>query len=692
VSSISTEVFALQQMEYLAWNDLIAAHFFRPEMAGRRVHLYVTNSVLEEIGRGSHLGVDDFINAIKGGPPWATKRGLCQRALQAMDHWRERCLLYPPYVAYLALFVLAAGLQGDFSSNSYYPRLRTLLGEEPVIGQLPSFGRMWELWFDLEAWSNQDQGGALGLFFPLFAFNKWIHVGLPIAQTLLTDSERTSLRTLFAEIGLDPDSPPSDTEIGSLVKRHGRHKLRQQTLNVLEGSENDEGRHAVLIELIQEELREWDGVVTGIETSVDEAKIYGSLHLCAVLDTTAGVVTFTLRCRTRHEIPEMGLLLTVDGQAGRFRCDEGESGWSMPLTPESGGQPVDAAVFNWEEGITMKDSEQGWRLNLSPSLVRIFLRAQSQDLTGLVETRQLPKASPFYLAIRNDGTALLKQWGTSSCLGFKELAIREGLPQGWTMFRADSALDDEHVKDAYPQLALPSTIRLRFEGGIRASRANQFFSFAPPRIVVEGYDTSVTVGCNGIAVGCDVMGVCTLPEAASLSKELAIEAISGNHIIRRRLYLVEDFSWPSVPPLTKLTPFGTSFSGETNDQVATNTGALVVNATVPPFPFNSPVGLLEGRRVFFIGRKPGQVVTWPRDSLPKEWSPVWAIPMRQRGKAIFCGIRVSECVPLTTEYPDGKKLKEWKEVLWYHRKRIAPPEHKGLKVLWLQFQEAARRA
>ena len=76
-------------MDFLSWNDLIAGHFFQPEMAGRRVYLFVTEDVLREVG-GAEADVSDFISAVKAGPPNVTRQGLCQRALQIMEGWRAK--------------------------------------------------------------------------------------------------------------------------------------------------------------------------------------------------------------------------------------------------------------------------------------------------------------------------------------------------------------------------------------------------------------------------------------------------------------------------------------------------------------------------------------------------------------------------------------------------------------------------
>src|SRR5262249_3852099 len=108
--------------------------------------------------------------------------------------------------------------------------------------------------------------------------------------------------------------------------------------------------------------------------------------------------------------------------------------------------------------------------------------------------------------------------------------------------------------------------------------------------------------------------------------------------------------------------------------------------------FTKIVRIPTNGRVFYVGREPGQIISWPSEPLPTGWSPVWAIPMRQQGCAMFCGTSLSESEPLRSQCSDRKKLKEWKEVLWHRRKRITAPNHVGLRALWQRFQEEAYRA
>ncbi len=216
---------------YLDWNDALAAHFFSPGKSGQPVHLYINEELISELGRPVGSGVPDFISAVKRGPPWVTRDSLGQRALQALEGWRDRRRTYPPYIAYLCTFVLAAGLEGGFAQNSYYPRLRHLL-QLPGEGSIPSFHRMYELWEDLEQWSIFDKGGELGVF-KARVVGGWIHVGYPIAQIVLSEGEQRALPGIFSSAALDPTSLPPTGELARLLRLHGGERLRARTLRLL---------------------------------------------------------------------------------------------------------------------------------------------------------------------------------------------------------------------------------------------------------------------------------------------------------------------------------------------------------------------------------------------------------------------------------------------------------------------------
>jgi hypothetical protein len=58
---------------------------------------------------------------------------------------------------------------------------------------------------------------------------------------------------------------------------------------------------------------------------------------------------------------------------------------------------------------------------------------------------------------------------------------------------------------------------------------------------------------------------------------------------------------------------------------------------------------------------------------------------------MFCGTNLAESQPLMSQCKNRRKMREWKQILWYDRKKISPPERSNLKVLWQQFQKEAER-
>src|SRR5258708_3136596 len=200
-------------------------------MAGRQVYLYITDDVIRQLAAGLGVSPGNFFEALKTGPSGITASGICQKALHTADDWRSRGYRFPPYLGYLSLFVVAAGAEGDFASHAYYPRLRRLLGL-PDGSMLPSFERMLTLWDDLERWSKEDKKGGLGVFVARFV-GKWIHVGVPLAQSLLSVQERKDLPSIFSAAGLDPGSMLADSVLRKAVQAHGADYLRPRTLALL---------------------------------------------------------------------------------------------------------------------------------------------------------------------------------------------------------------------------------------------------------------------------------------------------------------------------------------------------------------------------------------------------------------------------------------------------------------------------
>lgn len=671
-------------MQYLNWNELLAGYFFKPDFAGKRVNVSVTSAVIEEIGRTSNCDIADFVAAIKVGPPWVTRQGICQKALQALVDWRKRELPYPPYFGYLSLFVLAAGLDGDFAPHAYYPRLRALLGEAPETGQYPSFDRMLELWDDLEQWANEDRRGELGEFRADIA-GGWINVGLPVAQIILTEQERQRLHAIFADGGLDPTSSPTDAELAVLLINRGQHRLRPRTLQLLQTSANGNSEvRDILITTVLDELREWDEQLTSDEGN--SSQIYGTLRLCGRVDRVAQRVKFALRSKSKHEIPEEGLILMLDGQSGALRCVGYVMGWSTELTLEADGAAFDPSNIDWSAGASGSAGNLGWRFRLPASDVRIFEDGSASSIPGIIEIARIQRQKSFYIACQSVAAEAIERWGKAECQGFVDLSIKAGLPSGWRFFYADRADSDELVRMRFPSLSFNSMVRVYFEDGIRSSR-NQYFSFGLPELFLDGSDESLSVHCGDTILAAGADGRYSIPDSIAKPGKLSIEVRRGDSVVTRRSLFVSD---------EVQTPDNHTFKGDRFGRILTSQlGGDFVSGVVTSFrsPSYDIVFLPEANdgRLIFVGRVPGEIAFLGAGERPCGWKAVWAIVMRRKGKAVFCGDDISDASPMRDALADKKRVEVWKRILWYRRKRITPPVHDSLHRLWIAYQEEARK-
>lgn len=679
-------------MNYLAWNDTIGARFFNPDRSGIRVFLYVTTDIVREVGAPHDADINDFIVAVKTGPPWNTRHGwgICQQALQALENWRTRALEYPPYLGYLALFVLADTVDVGFARYAYYPGLRSLLGEEPDAGMYPSFNHMHSLWDDLAVWSNHDRQGDWGIF-NADIVGEWMHVGIPRAQTILTDRERGNLPLAFADNGLDPHSPPSDREFAYLLTDDPNHYLRPRTKELISSKrETDSSIRAALVEALLEELEHWDGSCPARLNSGEQERIsLGNLRLGMVLDLTARAVRFSLRCRSNREYPDEGLQLIEEGMQEPLYCYEDWQGWSTPLSvSETQTTIFDPSCLNWLDGFSLIDSEHSWKTTLSKRSVRIMVSATPFGFDGFIEQSQIPQDKPVFLLAHDNYAETIQTWGRKCCEGFSEVDLISGLPNGWHLFSIDRVNSDALIRDAFPTLAFPTVLRIHFRGGLKV-KGNQYFTFALPQIEVTGTVDGASVFCNDHRLDIDPgTGIYTIPDTLRAHRFI-VEVRRDRECIRKKsLYAIKTMAWRNAVPKAYLDKFGRRTEVEARE---TCVGPIVDGVT--PADFNPEIFLppSAGRRVYFVGRNPGEVVECPNEALPVDWQPVWAIITQRRGKgtAVYCGTDPASEEPGRNACNDRRRRRLWKVVLWYKRKRITEPSHPILRALWARYKEVA---
>ena len=691
---MSVNIFSLLwEGNYLEWNNRIAKHFFNEEWAGREVLLYINEEIINNIG-GDLGNKDDFVRAVKEGPEYASsKKSFCQKAYYIYKDWRNfKELEYPPYIAYLALFVLAENVEGDFDGRAYYPRLNKLLGNTED-SRAPSFDDMWKLWIDLEKWSKEDKGEELG-FFSFRIRGGYKHVGLPLSQTILSNKERDNLPFIFSEADLDPMDPPPIETIKRILLQYGNknHLLEKRTLKLLDSANGDNALlKNTLLEFVIDELSDWDQTVPDDRSEEGstprEAKT--GLRICLQEDKLSRQINAYLRFKTNREIPDAGL--TFKNSNITLTCFETNANWSSYLKDKDTSEKFNASSISWNKEFHIKDIELNWHAKLKPANVRLFYPGEKEGLLDWVEFHHLERKSKFMVAVYSDMKDSVRAWGSQFCEDFKERNYL-GLPDGWSLFYGRNATKSCENIDT---LTLSNLLRIHLRGGIKTGRGNTYLRFGLPSVELENPSGSEKIIINEkeITHSDKDVPIWELQGNVSLYEPLRIEVYGNNNEpLTRRIIKIEEPHIQSVDDVPQRGPDG----GIIDDSDSYAIGGIVRGNIKESKPFTIALPTHLSTRIIFLGSKPGEIRDWPGEELPSEWHPVWALSKEghKQWAVHFCGkpdILDEKHAP-GKPLADRRAVKRWKEAIWINRKLYQQPVLRNLLKVWLKYKEAARNA
>ena len=675
---MNNTVYKVDCLTYLEWNDKIAGHFFNSERSGTRVWFSVERSLIEKIAQENNTNFDDFIKAVKKAPDWVTRnqQGVCIKARDTYKNWRKRSdLKYPPYIAYLALFVLVVnhGDNENFSQNNYYGRLRDILNEPPSFGQYPSFEKMSELWDDLEKWSSEDKENQWGEFYHDI-FGKHFHVGIPYYQVVLTTEDQKNLTEIFWKMGWDSDSNPTESEIITALKGN-QNLLSKRTSNRLQKGKPD--FLSVLVERVLEELKEYNEIISEEDTQSEKR---GFIDLCLEIDETAEKIDISFRCRRKAGLPEKEFILKHQNTE-----------WKTPFFVTNLSGKIENFNINWEEDLSAKNGK--YSFHYRGQKYKVFTPAE--DVQGWISGQRYKTNKLFYLAVHKSLFEKVKKWGEKECNECQVLNY-SGLPNNWHLFRIEGVNNDS-IKSDMPSLSIDQKTRIKFEGGIRLSKGNKFFSFAPPKVrVIQGtepisqlfYSATEYKKEDSIDENKDSF---SLPKDTPFEKWVTISDKQSKKEakVKIKLLLTENrlkkFSDYSEEPVL-------NYFGEFNNL----SNYLVLPKNIyEAYELNTKNN--EGyqrfpdtkwslkKKSYLIGEELGQIIAYPDEKFPNSWTPVWLIRFKNHKKAIasWLGERFSHKGQLQSFSKEKNLL--WKDIVWSKRKRIKPEAQ--FRKHWKSFLE-----
>lgn len=671
------------QLTFEEWNMRLALHFFNPGNANKRVYLHTTADLLEQLA-GFSGATSQFVAAVKQGPTGVSSGDLCTKAIKIYKAWRTKPIQQPPYIAYLCLFALAAGQEGTWAAYAYYPRLWNLLGETRSGPPHRFYPMSLLLWRDLEVWTHSDTKGTLGLF-TWQSSGKWIYVGLPVAQTLLTDAERKALPELFRDADLEPGAQVPGGELAAAVARVAQGRLRHRTCLLLNTAAQSDHKTA-LLDTLQSELLDWDGTVR-FENHPESDERRGGLRIWLKRIDPAGFVdTRFVAYLPDSTSPDDLLLETAKIPNQRFACEAQSGRITTALHTQTDVRDLAADRLDWAARAQFNCVHTGTRLILPASMVRIFIPADAFGLGGFIETRKLPAHGDFFLAAASFASPKIAGWGERCCPSgsWQQFRSTAGISSGWTLFRGANPKDDGSLSSEYPALSSLLAPRLSLQGGIKVGSGGAYFPFALPIVAVEWHEKPSAIECNKVPLQPTDDFTYSL-DAPCIQTVNTIEALFRDEVAQLTLFVQSDgWSWSKGSDCPAVDRFGNAGASD----LYCIRGAAVDGPGVPDYIPDPATAVEDLQHAVLLGRKPGQVADIRRGDPVPAWTPIWAVTVRRRDVVFaFCGSSLDESLPEAKS--KGCDARKWADCLWVHRKKIKPISNKRVRQLLKKYQEVA---
>ena len=610
---------------------------------------------------------------------------MCTKAINTFKDWRTRNLQYPPYIAYLTLFVLAVnhGEDGDFSENDYYGRLRDILNEQSSSGMYPSFDKMTVLWDDLEKWTTDDKKEQWGEFYHDI-YGKHFYVGSPYYQVVLKKEDRNNLSKIFQRMGWDSDSDPTEFEIIQAFKTNKKFLSKRTSKRTSKRIEKGKDNFlSALVDRTLGELKEYDEEGDTSEDNVPSEK-RGFIDLYMEIDNTIKTIDTYFRCRRKADLP---------GEKFRIRLeDQDTKEWEVLQYNSNISEKMENFNIPWDKDQNLLLTEDSkYKFRYKGEKYKIFTDAKR--VSGWTSSQRYNPNKLFYLAVDKSLLDKVKQWGKKECKECQVLEGYSGLPKNWILFKIQGVEKDSIKKDI-PALSIDEKSRLKFEGGIRLSRGSKFFSFAPPKIRVTGkkiYNLFYSTDHGEYKIlnsDNDDKNSFSLPKDFPVDKRITISDKNSEQKkaeIQINLFLSTEQlkKFPEYSQEFKLNSFGILEQNEFSNKVSFQ-GAYVCNADSSEeyLKFPDKKFLDYNKKTYLLGELKGQITQWPNQ--PNSWVPTWMVCKYGRkltAKYLGDNSKQNKSLGIFTK----EEMKAWKDILYHERKRIKPENR--YKKQWKKFLE-----
>ena len=490
---------------YFRWNKAIAEVVFSRQAAGTPVYLDLEEEILEAIRDMAEPDATE---------PGATLPKVVKDTLvlnneisrvfaghlQRLELWRDRRTLDPPpTLALLSMLSLAAESMhtgNGMKPNNFYGRLAELLDlNDQKLHWVKSAYRQKVnkravsaiLWDSLNDWLEMLEGNR-GL--PTVFALKHAHIGFPLSQALVRQTDRKRFGDLFALNSLPPRSSLPAFDMKNLIAEWMSRKPCpvSNTLKRLWRSDIEARERIIRVALLT--LESWDGIPVTPLTSDNNSRVAADM-----VRAKAVLRTFPVR---RLDI---GLVILAHSTADVELCEVigagGTAVGSLELVPMASGyltladpDAIHTATF-LRGDVTLQRANQSRPLRRRPR--RIVPMRYDNLLMSFVECERAQLGEELLVLVRSEIVPkVIELLEVVARPGFIANDDLEGIPDEWTLFTNVQVLSSIPVEqrskllvdlNVFQPIALSQVI---LQGGLRLpGHIAKWSSALPPELRVS---------------------------------------------------------------------------------------------------------------------------------------------------------------------------------------------------------------
>jgi hypothetical protein len=468
---------------YYRWNDAVADVVYANASAGRPTFLDLEDNVLATIRDLAEPDATDPAGALVE----AVRSNLQLDAgpspflgwyLKHLRWWTLTDMLDPPpTLGLLAVLSLAAEnmrhAEGK-SANNFYGRLSELLNLTPeqekwftdAYRKNPDGSPVSErLWGSLNSWLERLEGNR-GL--PTAYADGHAHVGLPLSQALVRETDRDKFSELFASYGLPPHCSLPASEMEELIAEWMSRATCPMSATLTRLWKRDGSTRERIVDVARLTLESWDGSDTEgaddrTRRQVDSVRVRALLRQFPVRQLEISLV---IAAHTDAAVESVELVASDGEQVGCLDLVPAASGWITLADPGD----IDASSFL--NGKTELRRENEATLRRRPR--RLIPLCRNDLLQAFVESERVNLGEDALLLARSEiASNVADALVASARPGFTRLDSISGLPAGWTLFDGVQILSPMPPEVTRTQLVDLNVLQplarsqVVFQGGLR---------------------------------------------------------------------------------------------------------------------------------------------------------------------------------------------------------------------------------